>query len=78
MREFFKGFVDLHLKKPVELSQSHLRDMLLLMLFLDYLGLDNPLGVYTLDLYPHLLEEFHLWHRSLGLERAGIDLLPCC
>jgi len=78
MREFFRAFVELHFKKPVELSQSYKRDMLLLFIFLEYFGLDNPLGIYTLDLYPYLLEEFHLWHKSLGLERVAIDILPCC
>ncbi len=78
MKEIFRGFIELHFKKPVEFSQSHLRDFLLLSVFLDYFGLDNPLGVYVLDLYPLMLHEFHIWHKSLGLERGGLDFLPCC
>ncbi|QWK13294.1 MAG: hypothetical protein KNN14_01395 [Aquificota bacterium] len=78
MREFFKAFLDVHFKKPVEVSQSYVRDLLILSLFLDYFGLDNPLGIYALDLYPYLLEEFHLWHKTLGMEKSGLDFLPCC
>lgn len=78
MKEIFKGFIELHFKKPVEVSYSYIGDLLLLSLFLDYFGLDNPLGVYMLDLYPYMLGEFHMWHRSLGLERSGLDFLPCC
>ncbi len=78
MKEFLRAFFELHFKKPVEVSYAHLRDLLLFSVFLDYFGLDNPLGVYVLDLYPYLLEEFHLWHKSLGVERGGIDFLPCC
>lgn len=78
IREIFRGFVELHFKKQVEFSYSYLRDILLLSLFVDYFGLDNPLGIYSLDLYPYLLEEFHLWHRSLGIERGGLSFLPCC
>jgi len=72
------GFVELHFKKPVEVSHSYLRDHLLFFLFTEYFGLDNPLGIYTLDLYPYLLEEFHLWHRSIGIEKSGFDIFPCC
>ncbi|MCS6875421.1 MAG: hypothetical protein N3C57_04015 [Aquificaceae bacterium] len=78
MKDIFKGFLELHFKKPVELSQSYVRDILLLSLFLDYFGLDNPLGVYSFDLYPYMLKEFHAWHRSLNMERSGLNFLPCC
>ena len=74
----FGSFIELHFKKPVEVSQSYLRDTLLLFLFTEYFGLDNPLGIYALDLYPYLMEEFHLWHRSLGIERSSLDFIPCC
>ncbi|MFN3871076.1 MAG: hypothetical protein ACK4MW_06300 [Aquificaceae bacterium] len=78
MKELFKGFIELHFKKPVEVSQSYLRDLLIISLFLDYFGLDNPLGIYAIDLYPYMLHEFHLWHKGLGIERSGLDFMPCC
>ncbi|MEJ5339188.1 MAG: hypothetical protein ACK42C_08575 [Aquificaceae bacterium] len=78
MRDILKGFIDLQFKKPLEVSYSYTRDLLLLSLFLDYFGLDNPLGIYVLDLYPYMFQEFHLWHKSLGLEMVSLDFLPCC
>jgi hypothetical protein len=78
IRSYFSSFVELHFKKPVEVSCSYLRDALLFFLFAEYFGLDNPLGIYALDLYPYLLEEFHLWHKSLGIEKGGFNMLPCC
>ncbi|MCS7171185.1 MAG: hypothetical protein N3D14_02730 [Aquificaceae bacterium] len=78
MMGILKDFLELNFKKQVEVSYSYTRDMLLLSIFLDYFGLDNPLGVYALDLYPYMLEEFHLWHRALGIERGGLDFLNCC
>ncbi len=78
MKDILRGFVELHFKRRVEVSYSHIRDLLLLSLFLDYFGLDNPLGVYVLELYPYMIHEFHLWHRSVGLERGGLGFLPCC
>ncbi|MCS6957914.1 MAG: hypothetical protein RMK75_05590 [Aquificaceae bacterium] len=77
MKELIRAFVDLHFKKPIEVS-SPARDLLLLSLFLDFFGLDNPLGVFNLDLYPYMLEEFHLWHKSLGIEKSSLSFLPCC
>ncbi len=73
-----KEFTELHFKKPVEYEHADLRDVLMASLFLEFFGLDNPLGIYTLDFYPYLLEEFHLWHRSLGLERSPLSAFPCC
>ena len=32
----------------------------------------------ALDLYHYLLEEFHIWHKTHGMEKSGIDFLPCC
>ncbi|MFN3814205.1 MAG: hypothetical protein ACK4SM_06250 [Aquificaceae bacterium] len=78
MRELLDSFFELHFKKPVEMSYTHVQDILLVSLFLEYFGLDNPLGIYALDLYPELLQEFHIWHRSLGIEKSPISLLPCC
>ena len=76
--DLIKEFTQLHFKKPIEYEYSHIRDVFIASLFLEFLGLDNPLGIYTLDLYPEILDEFHAWHRSLGLERSPISTFPCC
>jgi len=31
-----------------------------------------------LEVYPYLLEQFHEWHRRMGIERSPLDNLPCC
>ncbi|WP_079654236.1 hypothetical protein [Thermocrinis minervae] len=75
---FLREFDRLHFRQIVGLEYTHIRDALMASLFLEYFGLDNPLGVYTLDLYPYLLEEFHLWHKSLGQDRSSSKIFPCC
>ncbi|CAN5281259.1 hypothetical protein BH20ACT9_BH20ACT9_05150 [soil metagenome] len=44
-------------------------ELLLALLFLEALGVENPAGYQTLELYPHLVESFHAWHRRAGMER---------
>ncbi|WP_448587942.1 cory-CC-star protein [Thermocrinis sp.] len=78
IRSLFNQFVELHFKKPVEAGSKDLRSALLFSMFLEWFGLDNPLGIYILDFYPELLSEFHLWHKSLGLEHYSLSFLPCC
>ncbi len=54
------------------------RDMFLLLSFSDLTGVPNPVGFYTLELYPEFIEEFHQWHRRLGMDRAPEGGFRCC
>ena len=31
-------------------------------------GLPNPATLYLFEVYPYLLEQFHLWHRRMGID----------
>lgn len=52
-------------------------DELLAVLFLDQMGVDNPASYYASELYPHMLEQLHRWHRARGQDRFG-DGVGCC
>lgn len=39
------------------------------MLFLEALGIPNPTSYYSLELYPEFVEEFHRWHRRMGMNQ---------
>jgi hypothetical protein len=54
------------------------RDLFLLLSFSDLTGVPNPVSFYTLELYPQLLDQFHEWHRRLGMERAPDGGFRCC
>jgi hypothetical protein len=41
-------------------------------------ALPNPATLYLLEVYPYLLEQFHIWHRRMGIEHSPIGSLPCC
>ncbi len=55
-----------------------LDEVFLFFLFADYFGLANPYKVFLAEAYPILLEEFHKWHRSMGIERSPLDWIKCC
>lgn len=42
------------------------------------LGIPDPAAFYCLELMPYLLEDYHAWHRRVGLERAPPDGFRCC
>lgn len=57
---------------------AELNDLFLLLCFMEATGLPNPATLYLLEVYPYLLEQFHLWHRRMGIQHSPIGSLPCC
>ena len=55
-----------------------LADLFLLLCYMDSLGLPNPAALYLLEVYPLVLEEFHLWHRRMGADRSPLAAFACC
>ena len=49
-----------------------------LLCYMEIVGLPNPATLYLLDVYPYLLEQFHLWHKRMGMDRSPLGTLPCC
>ena len=57
---------------------AELNDLFLLLCFMEATALPNPATLYLLEVYPYLLEQFHLWHRRMGIPHSPIGSLPCC
>ena len=57
---------------------NELNDLFLLLCYMEVVGLPNPATLYMLDIYPYLLDQFHLWHRRMGMDRSPLGNLPCC
>lgn len=54
-------------------------DLLMMMVFSESLGIENPVAFYTLELQPLLLEQFHDWHTRMGIPRSPLDNgFGCC
>jgi hypothetical protein len=50
----------------------------MLLACMEVFGLPNPAAFYLLDLYPWLVDEFHLWHRRMGFDRSPLASFACC
>jgi hypothetical protein len=64
-RELRKQIADLH-------------DLFTLLCFMEATALPNPATLYLLEVYPYLLEQFHAWHKRMGIDRSPLSTLPCC
>lgn len=53
-------------------------DLFMLLCFSELLGLPNPVSYYTLELYPEMLENFHDWHKRMGMEKSPLTGIRCC
>jgi hypothetical protein len=78
VRDVFHGMVYARYEREMRNEALELNDLFLLMCYMEIVGLPNPVPLYMLELYPHLLGEFHLWHRRLGMDRSPLANLPCC
>ncbi|WP_241156127.1 cory-CC-star protein [Leucobacter chromiireducens] len=53
-------------------------DLFTLLVLGETLGVPDPVAYYTIELMPHLLPEFHAWHRRMGMPRSPLDQFACC
>ncbi|WP_281300711.1 MULTISPECIES: cory-CC-star protein [unclassified Iodidimonas] len=58
-------------------ARSH-RDIIMTTVFLESLGLPNPAHYYTLELMPLMIQDFHDWHRRMGMDHSPFDHIRCC
>lgn len=78
LREIYEGIFLAPYREALHRDLIRQRDLFLLMGCSDLLGVPNPVGFYTLELYPHLIEQFHAWHRRMGMEEPPEGGFRCC
>ena len=78
MREIYEGMFVAPYRAEIHREALKQRDLFLMMGFSDLLGVPNPVSYYTLELYPELIDQFHDWHRRLGMEEAPDGGFRCC
>jgi hypothetical protein len=76
--EILRGAAFAAYERDLRQRTAELNDLFLLLCFMEAAGLPNPATLYLLEVYPYLLEQFHDWHRRVGMEHSPLDSLPCC
>ncbi len=77
-REIYEGIYFAPYRSQIYRAYREERDTFLLLGFADLLGAPNPVAFYALELYPDVIEEFHQWHRRIGMPRPPDGGFRCC
>ena len=59
-------------------AQQDEDDLFQLLVMSEALGIPNPASFYTLELLPIIYEDFHAWHRRMGMLRSPLEEIQCC
>jgi hypothetical protein len=78
MADILRGASIDRYERALRQQTGELNDLFLLLCFMEAMALPNPSTLYLLEVYPYLLEQFHLWHRRMGIPHSPIGSLPCC
>ncbi len=81
LRRFGRVYRELYeqpLRRVVALEQRRQDDFFRLLVLSESLGLPNPAAWYSLELMPFMLEDFHHWHRRMGMEHSPAGGFRCC
>ena len=76
--EILRGAAYAQYERDLRQQTAELNDLFLLLCFMEATALPNPATLYLLDIYPHLLDQFHLWHKRMGMDRSPLGSMPCC
>ncbi len=76
--DVLRGMAEAGYRRRLRGEEMELNDLFLLLCYMDVLGLPNPAALYLFDVYPLILEEFHLWHRRMGMDRSPLADFSCC
>ena len=78
LAQFMHGAAFGRYEHDLRQQTAELSDLFLLLCFMEATGLPNPATLYLLEIYPYLLEQFHVWHRRMGMDHSPLGSLPCC
>ncbi|OIU87586.1 cory-CC-star protein [Microbacterium sp. AR7-10] len=53
-------------------------DLFALVVLGEALGVPDPAAYYSAELMPLVADDFHRWHRRMGMPRSPLDSMTCC
>jgi len=78
LSDFLHGMALTRHERQLRAEAMELEDLFLLLCYMDMVGVPHPATFYLLDIYPYLVDEFHLWHRRMGMDRSPLATIGCC
>ena len=78
LAEMLRGVAFGPYERELRRQTADLNDLFTLLCFMEAMALPNPATLYLLEIYPYLLEQFHLWHKRMGMDHSPLGQLPCC
>lgn len=74
LEEFYSG----PYRRTLRRAQREEDDHFLLVVLAEALGVPDPAAYHTVELLPAVFEDFHAWHRRIGMERSPLEHVGCC
>jgi hypothetical protein len=74
LHEFYVG----PYRQMFKREQQSEDDLFMIAVLGEALGVPDPAAYYTAELMPALWEDFHAWHRRIGILRSPLDQIGCC
>jgi len=74
LHEFYVG----PYRQMFKREQQDEDDLFMIAVLGEALGVPDPAAYYTAELMPALWEDFHAWHRRMGIPRSPLDQIGCC
>ena len=74
LNEFYVG----PYRQMFKREQQGEEDLFMIAVLGEALGVPDPAAYYTAELMPALWEDFHAWHRRIGIPRSPLDQIKCC
>ena len=74
LREFYSA----PFRGAVARAKRQEDDLFMLLVFSEMVGVPNPASYYTLELQPLLYQDFHEWHKRMGMDHSPLEWFGCC
>jgi len=78
LAELLKEFYAAPFRGAVARAKRQEDDLFMLLVFSEMVGIPNPASYFTLELQPLLYEDFHEWHKRMGMEHSPLEGFHCC
>ena len=77
-RDIYEGIYFVPYRSAIHREFVRQRDILFVIGCSNLLGVPSPVQFYTLELLPEVLDQYHEWHRRMGMDEAPEGGFRCC